>query len=69
LYVLVAAPLTALILSVEAFLRAENSSPRDEIVSPSILDIAVSEEDILYSLPDVSHFEGQPETVFVYLLV
>ncbi len=40
-----------------------------KIVSPSLLDIAVSKEDILYSPPDVGHFEGQPETVFLYLLV
>ena len=29
----------------------------------------MSEEDSLYPPPDVSYFEGQPETVFAYLIV
>ena len=69
LYVLVAAVLVALALGVEAFLRAENFSPGEEIISPSIRDIAVSAENSLYPPPDTSRFEGRPETIFVYLSV
>jgi hypothetical protein len=67
LYVLVAVVLVALTLGVEAFLRAENFSPGEEIVSPSIRDIAVSAENSLYPPPDTSRFEERPETIFVYL--
>ncbi len=69
LYVLVAIILVALTLGVEAFLRAENFSPGEEIVSPSIRDIAVSAENSLYPPPDTSRFEERPETIFVYLSV
>ena len=69
LYALVAVALAAIALSVEAFLRAESFSPREEIVSPSILDVAVSEEDSLYPPLDAGYFEGRPETIFVYLTV
>ena len=69
LYVLVAVALVALALSVEAFLRAENFSPREEIISPSIRDVAVSAKNSLYPPPDVSRFQGRPENVFVYLSV
>jgi len=69
LYVLVALALAALALGVEAFLRAEDFAPKEEILSPSVLDIFVSEEDSLYPPPDTNRFEGRPETVFVYLSV
>jgi hypothetical protein len=67
--VLVAVVLAALTLSVEAFLRAEDFSPREEIIPPTILDIVVSAEDSLYPPPDTGHFDERPETVFVYLSV
>ncbi len=69
LYVLVAVVLVALALGVEAFLRAENFSPKKEIVSPIIRDIVVSQENSLYPPPDTDRFEEQPETIFVYLSV
>ncbi|MDP8951281.1 MAG: hypothetical protein M3N18_03405 [Actinomycetota bacterium] len=69
LYALVAAALAALALSVEAFLRAENFSPGEEIVAPGIQDVAVSAENSLYPPPDTGRFEEPPETVFVYLSV
>ena len=69
LYVLVAAALAALALGVEAFLRAENFSPGEEILSPGIQDVAVSTENSLYPPPDTDHFEEPPGTVFVYLSV
>ena len=69
LYVLVAIVLVALTLGVEAFLRAENFSPGEEIVSPSIRDVSVSAENSLYPPPDTGRFEGLPGTVFVYLSV
>jgi hypothetical protein len=56
-------------LGVEAFLRAENFSPGEEIISPNIQDVAVSTEDSLCPPPDTTRFEGRPETVFVYLSV
>jgi hypothetical protein len=59
----------ALALSVEAFLRAEDFLPREEILSPSILDIMVSGEDSLYPPPDMGHCDGRSKTVFVYLSV
>ena len=69
LYVLLAVVLVALALGVEAFLRAENFSPKKEIVSPSIRDIAVSQENSLYPPPDTDRFKERPETIFVYLSV
>ena len=69
LYVLVAVVLVALALGVEAFLRAENFSPGEEIISPSIRDIAVSQENSLYPPPDTARFQGRPEAIFVYLSV
>lgn len=69
LYLLVAAALVALSLGVETFLRAENFSPREEIVSPSIQNISVSAQNSLYPPPDTGHFTERPETIFVYLSV
>jgi hypothetical protein len=70
LYALVAAALVALILVVEAIIRVESFTPgREEIVSPTIQDVAVSTRDELYPPPDTSRFEGQPTSVFVYLSV
>ena len=69
LYVLVAAALVALALGVEAFLRAEDFSPGEDIVSPGIRDITVSAENSLYPPPDEGRFQGGAETVFVYLSV
>lgn len=69
LYVLVAVALVALALLVEAFLRTEDFSPGEEISSPSIQDVAVSEEDSLYPPPDMSRFTARPGTIFVYLSV
>jgi hypothetical protein len=69
LYVLVAVALAALALGVEAFLRAENFLPREEISAPGIRDVVVSEENSLYPPPDTAHFEESPETIFVYLSV
>ena len=67
--VLVAVVLVALALLVEAFLRAESFSPGEDIPAPGIRDISVSEDDSLYPPPDVSRFDGRPETIFVYLSV
>ncbi len=69
LFVLVVVALVALALLVEAFLRGESFSPGEEISSPGIRDIAVSEEDSLYPPPDVGRFRERPETIFVYLSV
>ncbi len=69
LYVLVAVALAALALGVEAFLRAENFSPKEEIVSPGVRDITVSEVNGLYPPPDTGRCTAPPETVFVYLSV
>lgn len=69
LYVLVALALVALALGVEAFLRAENFLPGEEISSPGIRDVIVSPENSLYPPPDTAHFEEPPETIFVYLSV
>ncbi|WP_166396845.1 hypothetical protein [Rubrobacter marinus] len=69
LFVLVAVALVALWLVVEAFLRAENFTPGEEIVSPSVRDVAVSAENRLYPPPDVNYFGERPETVYVYLSV
>ncbi len=69
LYALLAVVLLGLALSVEAFLRAEGFSPRDEILSSAVLDLVVSEEDSLYPPPDINRFEAPPETIFVYLSV
>ena len=69
LYVLLAAVLVALALGVEAFLRAENFLPGEEISAPGIRDVVVSGENSLYPPPDTVHFEEPPETVFVYLSV
>lgn len=68
MYVLVAVALVALALGVEAFLRAENFLPGEE-VSPGVRDVVVSPENSLYPPPDTAHFEGPPETIFVYLSV
>jgi hypothetical protein len=69
LYVLVAVALAALALGAEAFLRAENFLPGEEISSPGIRDVIVSSENSLYPPPDTAHFEEPPETIFVYLSV
>ncbi len=69
LYALVAAVLAALALGVEAFLRAENFSPGEEIVASGIQDVAVSAQNSLYPPPDTGRFEEPPGTVFVYLSV
>lgn len=69
LWVLVVVVLVAMALLVEAFLRGENFAPGEEILSPSIRDVAVSEEDSLYPPPNVGRFGSPPETVFVYLSV
>jgi hypothetical protein len=69
LYVLAATVLVALVLGFGTFLRAENFSPGEDIISPGIRDIAVSSEDSLYPPPDTSRFEERPQTVFVYLSV
>jgi hypothetical protein len=69
LYVLVAVVLVALALGVEAFLRAENFLPGEDISAPGIRDVVVSPEDSLYPPPDTAHFEEPPETIFVYLSV
>jgi hypothetical protein len=69
LYALVAATLVALVLYVEAFLRAETFSPGEEIDAPGVKDVVVSTEDSLYPPPDTSRFEERPETIFVYLSV
>ena len=66
---LVALVLVALALLVEAFLRAESFLPGEDISAPGIRDISVSENDGLYPPPDVSRFDGRPETIFVYLSV
>lgn len=67
--VLAAVLLVALALVVEAFLRAENFSPDEDLPAPGIRDISVSEDDSLYPPPDVSRFDGRPGTIFVYLSV
>lgn len=69
LYVIVAVALVALGLVVESFLRAENFTPGEEIVSPNIRDVSVSAENSLYPPPDVNYFLERPQTVFVYLSV
>ena len=69
LYVLVAVVLVALALGVEAFLRAENFLPGEEISAPGIRDATVSSENSLYPPPDTARFEVPPETIFVYLSV
>lgn len=68
-WVLVGVALVALALLVEAFLRAENFSPGERILSPSIRDVAVSDEDALYPPPNMGRFTSPPETVFVYLSI
>ena len=69
LYVILAVVLVGLWLVVESFLRAENFTPREEIVSPNIRDVSVSAENRLYPPPDVNYFSRRPETIFVYLSV
>lgn len=69
LWVLVLVALVALALLVEAFLRAENFSPGEEVRSPGIRNIAVSDKDALYPPTDVGRFTSPPEVVFVYLSV
>ena len=69
LYVILGVVLVALWLVVEAFLRTENFTPREEIVSPNIRDVSVSAENRLYPPPDVNYFSQRPETIFVYLSV
>ena len=68
-YVLVAVALVAVGLVVESFLRAEDFTPGEELVSPSIRDVSVSAENRLYPPPDVNYFGERPETVYVYLSV
>ena len=69
MYVLVAVALVTLTLLVKAFLRAENFSLREEIVSPGIRDLVVSANNSLYPPPDVGRFQERPETIFIYLSV
>jgi hypothetical protein len=69
LYVLVAVALAALALGVEAFLRAENFLPMEEISSPGIRDVIVSPKNSLYPPPDTAHFDEPPDTIYVYLSV
>jgi hypothetical protein len=69
IYVLVAVVLLALALVVEAFLRAENFLPREDISAPGIRDVVVSPEDSLYPPPDTARLEVPPEAIFVYLSV
>lgn len=69
LYALVVVALVALALGVEAFVRAENFSPGEEILSPGVQDVVVSAENSLYPPPDTNRFEVPPEAVFVYLSV
>jgi hypothetical protein len=69
LYVLVAVVLVALALGVEAFLRAENFLPGEDISAPGIRDVVVSPENSLYPPPDTARFEEPPESIFVYLSV
>lgn len=69
IYVLMAVAIVALWLAVESFLRAEDFTPGEEIVSPNIRDVSVSAENRLYPPPDVNHFGERPETVYVYLSV
>ena len=58
LYVLVAVVLAALTLGIEAFLRTETFSVREEISSPVVRDVTVSADDSLYPPPDEGHFRG-----------
>ena len=67
--VLLVVALAALALVLESFLRAEDFTPGEEIVSASIRDVSVSAQDRLYPPPDVNYFGERPETVFVYLSV
>ncbi len=69
LYALLAAALIALALGMEAFLREENFAPRKQILSTSVRDVIVSQENSLYPPPDMNRFQGPPEAVFVYLSV
>ena len=69
LYALVAVVLVALALGVEAFLRAENFLPGEDISVPGIRDVVVSQENSLYPPPDTARFEEPPVTIFVYLSV
>ena len=69
LYVLLAVVLVALALGVEAFLRAENFLPGENISAPGIRDVVVSSENSLYPPPDTARFEVSPENIFVYLSV
>jgi hypothetical protein len=61
--------MAALALGVEAFLRAETFSVREEISSPAVRDIIVSAEDSLYPPHEKGRFEGETKTVFMYLSV
>lgn len=69
LYVLVTVVLLALALGVEAFLRAENFLPGEDISAPGIRDVVVSPENSLYPPPDTARFKEPPGTIFVYLSV
>ena len=69
IYVLMAVAIVAMWLVVESFLRAEDFTPGEEIVSPNIRDVSVSAENRLYPPPDVNYFGERPETVYVYLSV
>jgi hypothetical protein len=69
LYVLVAVVLVALALVLEAFLRAENFLPGEDIYAPGIRDVTISSENSLYPPPDTARFEVPPEMIFVYLSV
>ena len=69
LWILVGIVLLAMALAVEAFLRAEDFAPGEEIFSPSIRDISVSQKNTLYPPANVGRFGRSPQTVFVYLSV
>ena len=69
IFVLLVVAIAALALVLESFLRAEDFTPGEEIIAPSIRDVSVSAEDRLYPPPDVNYFGERPEKVFVYLSV
>jgi hypothetical protein len=69
LYALLAVSLVALVLIVEAFLRAEAFSPGEEISGSGIRDVVVSEENSLYPPLDTGYFQKSPRTIYVYMSV
>ncbi|MDQ3864958.1 MAG: hypothetical protein M3317_15940 [Actinomycetota bacterium] len=44
-------------------------SPGEELVSPGVKDIAVSQEDTMYPTADTLRFDGGAEAVYVYLRI